>query len=358
MKLLLKFFFHIILLNNILSNESQTYLEPNIFTKIDLTSDVTQILISAEDSNYITIHLIYSYPSKYITTFNQNLEEFELENDYKKNQTDLIVDSKLSLGMNIVILKPNKESYNTSIINISIFSKGIKGKNEFAYIKYTLSNDIINNKFNIKNEKINLKQDEDDLNISFSGINQINNTDLLEKESEYNIKTFDKETIETFYENIYISIYDEENISKYILTSETFIEKGNNILNDNNRKIKAKINDNKEQILLIFAKINSNNNEILLHYEYINFKVEKNDNNDDEDEVDVEKNRDKNLILLIIFCVIFLCVILITSIGVFCYLNCHEESEDISNIEGICIDKNSGHSDDDITDDSRKIDDK
>ena len=364
MRFFIKLSFHIILLIYISAQSDIYHLEPNIFTKIDIKSDITEILLSSEVSNYIILQLIFSHPSKYISTFNLYDEELVIKNynehDYSKNNSDIIIDSELNLGMNKVILTTNNDN-NTNVI-LSIFSKEINNINDdikdFIYIKYILRENRYNQEFYIEDNTIKLEQNLDKINIYFRGINQLNNyTKIEEVIAQFNIRIFDKQFLESLYENIYISIYDDENISKEVLISEYITMKGNLIKNDNQMKIASKINDNKEQILLIYAKLITNNDKIFLHYKYNTFKVDNNNNNtNDDEEVDVEKNREKNIILLIIFCGVFLFVILITSVGFYCYINFHENenTEDYSNIEGINFDKSSKQSDSEFGEDSRK----
>ena len=133
----------------------------NIYNKINLNKDITEIFLKAENYHYITVEIFFSHASRYYISFNEYAEQNN--SAYKNNQTDLIIKSELKLGKNKVLLK---NINNQNGIILSIFLKENQGQNDFVYIKYTLSNNIEENKFTNKNNEIyqinseKLKNDE------------------------------------------------------------------------------------------------------------------------------------------------------------------------------------------------------
>ena len=326
-----------------------TEIQSNIYNKISLSQELTEIILKSENYHYIEVELVFSHQSKYYTTFNEYTEENELyinKEAQKTNQTDLIINSELILGKNKVLLKTNND--NEKGVILSIFLKENKGENDFVYIKYTLSENIQDEIYAIKDTKIKAEQKEGMLFIYFNGINQINNEKKLSNiTSDFYIKIFDKKTLESLYENIYSYIYDSNNIKEKPLISKTIKLKGATIKSDMFVKLESNKNDNKEQILLISAKVdNSENEEEIFHYEYLTFKISSGNNNNDgkteeDEEKEIKENRKKNESLLFIFLGVFVLIIVITFVLMFVYLKIYsvreiiEEDQDYSNIGGI-----------------------
>lgn len=130
-------------------NSIPTAINSNIYNKINLNKDITEIFLKAENYHYTTVELIFSHPSRYYITFNEYVEQ--KSSAYKNNQTGLIIKNELIFGKNKVFLK--KDNNQNGII-LSIFLKENKGQNDFVYIKYTLSNNFEENKYIIKNDEI------------------------------------------------------------------------------------------------------------------------------------------------------------------------------------------------------------
>ena len=350
-------------------------IKSNIYNKISLNQEVTEIILSTNNYNYITIELIFSNQSNYFTSFNEYNSEIE-SNSFKEfqksNQTDLIIKSELFLGKNKILLR-TKDSNKNDII-LTIFEKekkDNKGQNDFVYIKYSLSENIESEKYMIKNTKIQLEQDSEFLYIYFDGINQIDEEINLENlKSNFDIKIFDKIELESLYENIYFYIYDNEKLENKALSNRSIKLKGKTVKSDMFIKIELNKNDNKEQIILISAKVNYNNiEESVLHYEYLtfqNFKENENNNNgtngnkEDSQEEEVKANRENNKKILFIITGSFVVIIIISFISIVSYIKCHEvsnenvieEDQDYSNIGGI-INKTEVTEKEDTTEDSR-----
>ena len=350
-------------------------IKSNIYNKISLNQEVTEIILSTNNYNYITIELIFSNQSNYFTSFNEYNSEIE-SNSFKEfqksNQTDLIIKSELFLGKNKILLR-TKDSNKNDII-LTIFEKekkDNKGQNDFVYIKYSLSENIESEKYMIKNTKIQLEQDSEFLYIYFDGINQIDEEINLENlKSDFDIKIFDKIELESLYENIYVYIYDNEKLENKALSNRSMKFKGKTVKSDMFIKIELNKNDNKEQIILISAKVNYNNiEESFLHYEYLtfqNFKENENNNNgtngnkEDSQEEEVKANRENNKKILFIITGSFVVIIIISFISIVSYIKCHEvsnenvieEDQDYSNIGGI-INKSEVTEKEDTTEDSR-----
>ena len=343
------------------TKSTPTPIKSNIYNKISLNKEVTEILFKSENYNYIKAELIFSHQSKYYTTFNEYTEE---NINKETNQTDLIIKSELILGKNKVLLKPKNNTVNGIIL--SIFLKDNKGENDFVYIKFTLSENIENEKYGIKDTKINLEQNEGMLFINFNGINQIEKDENITNiKTDFDIKICDKNTLESSYENIYAYIYD---IQDKTLISKTMKLQGSIIQSNMFVKLKPNQNDNKEQILLINAKVYNDDNEKeeILHYEFLTFKINDPQNGSDEkteeekEEEEVKQHREDNQTLLFIFLGIFVGLILITFIIIFVYLKCYgggdaiEEDQDYSNIGGITA--TSSNEKDGTTDDNKTAD--
>lgn len=350
-------------------------IKSNIYNKISLNQEVTEIILSTNNYNYITIELIFSNQSNYFTSFNEYNSEIE-SNSFKEfqksNQTDLIIKSELFLGKNKILLR-TKDSNKNDII-LTIFEKekkDNKGQNDFVYIKYSLSENIESEKYMIKNTKIQLEQDSEFLYIYFDGINQIDEEINLENlKSNFDIKIFDKIELESLYENIYAYIYDNEKLENKALSNRSMKFKGKTVKSDMFIKIELNKNDNKEQIILISAKVNYNNiEESVLHYEYLTFQNFKenekinngtNGNKEDSQEEEVKANRENNKKILFIITGSFVVIIIISFISIVSYIKCHEvsnenvieEDQDYSNIGGI-INKTEVTEKEDTTEDSR-----
>ena len=350
-------------------------IKSNIYNKISLNQEVTEIILSTNNYNYITIELIFSNQSNYFTSFNEYNSEIE-SNSFKEfqksNQTDLIIESELFLGKNKILLR-TKDSNKNDII-LTLFEKekkDNKGQNDFVYIKYSLSENIESEKYMIKNTKIQLEQDSEFLYIYFDGINQIDEEINLENlKSDFDIKIFDKIELESLYENIYAYIYVNEKLENKALSNISMKFKGKTVKSDMFIKIELNKNDNKEQIILISAKVNYNNiEESVLHYEYLTFQNFKenekinngtNGNKEDSQEEEVKANRENNKKILFIITGSFVVIIIISFISIVSYIKCHEvsnenvieEDQDYSNIGGI-INKTEVTEKEDTTEDSR-----
>ena len=357
------------------TGSSPITIKSNIYNKISLNQEVTEIILSTNNYNYITIELIFSNQSNYFTSFNEYNSEIE-SNSFKEfqksNQTDLIIKSELFLGKNKILLR-TKDSNKNDII-LTIFEKekkDNKGQNDFVYIKYSLSENIESEKYMIKNTKIQLEQDSEFLYIYFDGINQIDEEINLENlKSNFDIKIFDKIELESLYENIYAYIYDNEKLENKALSNRSMKFKGKTVKSDMFIKIELNKNDNKEQIILISAKVNYNNiEESVLHYEYLTFQNFKenekinngtNGNKEDSQEEEVKANRENNKKILFIITGSFVVIIIISFISIVSYIKCHEvsnenvieEDQDYSNIGGI-INKTEVTEKEDTTEDSR-----
>ena len=356
-------------------------IKSNIYNKISLNTDITEIIFESKNKDYITIELIFPSPSKYFITFNEYNTEIEsntLSEAKNTNQTDIIIKSELNLGKNKVVTKTKNSNANGVIL--AIFkkdNKDDKSQNDFVYIKYTLNENNEKEKYLVKNTKINLQQENGFLFINFDGINQIDNEINLDNlKTDFDINIFDKATLESLFENIYAYIYENEKIEIKPLISRIMKFKGKTIKSDMFLKIESNFTNNKERILLINAKVNNNNTEESnIHYEYLTFQLNNennnnsnnnntNNNNTEENQEisdeEVEENRNKNKTLLFIFLGIFAAVIIITFIAIFIYIKFHEgqedntieEDRDYSGIGGI-INKNDNYEkEDDTTNDN------
>ena len=192
-------------------------------------------------------------------------------------------------------------------------------------IRYTFIN--YDEKYSLNNTKIKNEQNKDNLDIKFSGISFASNImdNLSDVTAVYSINFFDKETLESKYENIYISSF----IKEEAILSKEYEFKNDNISDNKNINLKALLNNKKEQLLLITVKLmNSDNIECYFQYEFMSFKVveisrdnELPDNEKKEEEIDYDNNRKENLTVFIVILSCFSGMIIITFIGVFIYFS-------------------------------------
>ena len=334
----------------------------NEFEYIPLIEDETQIVFINKNltSEKMYIDLMFSHLSKYHVTFNQYDEETKeninhafyfnnediflnpfrrLSSNYTENQTDLIEKEEIVLGVNKISLKLTKDIKN---IAVNIFRDDSDSKNdndsieEGVVVRYKFNED---EKYSLKNKKVTYELDKDMLNITFNGISSsYEKVNLKNMSVEYKVELFDKNTLNSSFENIYFYNYGKvDDLFSTIIKLKGDIIKENNYL-----KIKAPLNSKKEQILLIRAKVKELNNkkEYLLQYQVEEFKVvEKSGNkiwppdgnNDgekgDTDEDSSKKNREKNKDIFYIMMGSFGGIIFFTFISFFIYFTLNKNPE-------------------------------
>ena len=310
-------------------------LDENIFREATLEESTTEFLfpIPSPRTQTMLVEIIMSHPSKYTVTFNQyDIEEQELlkssqsnketlqvedpknsnifylngdieerfihpkrrlASDFSENQTNLIEKEEIALGKNKVFLNLDE---NMKKIILSVF-KSDEGDDQVGkiYIKYIITPNIEEEKYTLKDTKIDFKQDKDMFNITFSGVQQ-SNMNLKDFTVLYNIKLYDSETLYSNYENIY---YYAINDKVTPLFSTIIRLKGDATKEDNHLKIKAPLNNKATQLLLVNAHAkNGDENEQLLQYEVSDFKVEEESEErvwpeEKEEEKEKEKEKEK-----------------------------------------------------------------
>lgn len=358
--------------------------QQNILKEIELKDSDYQIILAIESAKdqYMTVEYIFSHPSKFDYTFNkydiddnktklysnkdaesnenifyfdENVQVFPLNlkrmlsSDFSENQTDIINDKESIYGKNKVVLKLNDQIEN---IVFSLFKKEQLKGTEKLYIKYKISENKEAKKYTLNSAKIDLTQDKDMLNLTFEGI-KYDSIDCTNITVNYQIKLFDKNSLESmFEENIYLYALDTQ---AKALFSTSLILKGKVTQDKNYLVIKAPLNENKEQLLLINAKITNKdlNDEELLQYEVYNNIIVKEQSKErvwpdedqkkkDDDEIDAKKNREENRPILILILGLFIGSVVITFIGVFIYIQYFakkdgniEEDQDYKDVGGI-----------------------
>ena len=317
-----------ILLISYSCSEDPIELEQNIFKKVVLTEEETQILFPiTEQTSRMSIDVALSHPSDYKITLNQydiepelfkeilepqNSKEFHLNEEemfihpkrrlssvYVDNQTDLIENEELILGQSKITLKLGQEMKK---IVLTVF----KSENDTTdstveksiFVRYKLVEEEEKQKYKLTNKVITLEQEKDMLCIKFGGVEQLaEDTNLTNFVSVYSVNLFDKETLTSKYENVYL--YECDGLESLLSTNIKL--KGEATKADNYLKIKAPLNDKKDQALLINAKVkNGDEEEQILHYELSDFKVEEEsgervwpDDKEKETETEKEKEREK-----------------------------------------------------------------
>ena len=431
MKTFTKIIFNIIFMLSLI--KSKTIVEEDILENnpkvIDLEEEMTQFILrnASKPNSKVIVELLFTHPSKYNITFNPSEEDEEEEEDnlyssysnqeplllenaqntnklyldkdlnkvfihplrklatlYDENFTT-VVEDKLIGGKHRIVLELGEED-NTPVI-LTVFRKEEKtkdDKDEKLYINYKIGEP----KLSLKDTKVEVKQSKDMLNITFKGIKPENDElDLRDVSVDYTINLFNKEDLESKFENFYA--YKIDNQVKSLYTKNIKL-KGNNVKQDIYLVIQAPLNEKKDQLLLIDAVIKKGEEEIFLQYELEEFKVEEvsperkwpedddnsdgtesdktesdktesdkaqsdnahsdgaSDKTDEKDEDYKEKNRKKLFIIMVCFGI----SVLLTLLFIIAYIKCStkegkiEEEKDYKDVGGIVInddnDKNDG----------------
>ena len=340
---LIKLFLNILMiyLINCSSIDQHTDLKENKLEKIKLTESTTQIIFKTKPETKMSVELILSHPSHYTYTFNQyDIEDDEeeevvdderrlnsiksdqeplsieqaqngnkfyfnedkyikfinpkrrLATDYSENQTDLIESEESQFGKNKFTLDI-KEDMNKIVLSIFLKDdeEDIDQENDLLLVKYkNLKDEEEENNYSYKSE-IEVKKDKDMLSITFGGLSD-ENENLENAQIVYDIKLFDKKKLTSLYENYYINSYTNEVKPLY---STSFVAKGEMIKKENYLKIKAPLNDGKEQYLLINAKITNSDGEELqfLQYKSKSLTVEEQSEEREWPEEEEEKEKEK-----------------------------------------------------------------
>jgi len=278
---------------------------------IDLGEEMTQFILmnASQPNSKVLVELLFTHPSKYNITFNPSEEEEKMNKLYSvyskqepllfenvKNANKLYVDKdlnkvfirplrklstqyednfttvvedKLISGKHRIVLELGEDD-NTPVI-LTVFRKEEKDEDnadEKMYINYRIGEPILN----LKDTKVEVKQNKDMLNIAFKGIEpEDEDLDVKDISVEYTINLFNKKDLESKYENIYAYKIDNQVESLY---TKNIKLKGNNVKQDIYLVIKAPLNDKKDQLLLIDAVVKKGEEEIALQYEFKEFKVE------------------------------------------------------------------------------------
>ena len=345
-------------------------LEENTFKKVVLTEEETQILFPiTKQTSRMSVDVALSHPSEYNISLSQydnesalineiieskNSKEFHLNEEEMyihpkrrlstlfDNQTDLIEKEELHLGLSKITLKLGK---NMEKIVLTVFKSENATTNsnveKFILVRYKLVEEEEKQKYQLSNTKITMKQEKDMLSIKFGGVKQLGeNTNLTNFVTVYTISLFDKENLDSKYENVYL--YECDGLKSLFSTNIKL--KGEATKADNYLKIKAPLNDKKNQILLINAKVkNGDEEEQILHYELSDFKVEEEsgervwpDDKEKEKEGDKEKEGEKakdpkeeNEYILYIIMGSFGGIVILTFIAVLIYIKLNGNKPDI-----------------------------
>ena len=296
MNFLTKYFLFFILTFYLIECASIEELEENTLHDIKLADGEIEysLPISSPDEQKMTIELIFSEPIKYDVNFYQTTqpeEEAQNNNQFfynegtqkryihpkrrlvEESEETVVAESDITtLGKRKIILGLTNDM-NSIIIKIALKDGEELSGNERVFIKFYITKSIEKEKYSLFDQKVNVEQDKDFLSITFKGIKQqYDEADLQNFTAKYDIKLFDKKSLESKYENIYIYSYTNEDKA---LVSKELKLKGEITKKDNHVKIQAGLNNKEDQILLINAKVkNENEAEQLLQYEKYVFKVE------------------------------------------------------------------------------------
>ena len=267
MKSFISIFFQVIFIISLINCKTVEPFKPKEgeLEEAELTESVTEFLLSLSKEGYekMVVEITMTHPSKYTITFNEYdllTDEDEdnearlrkLSSDFSDNQTDLIEHEEIVLGKNKLVL--NLEGIEEKNLILSVFKKDEEDEDcGKIYLKYKNVKKVEEDKYSVEHSKVNLIQNKDILNISFSGIKQVDETlEIPNFSVVYSIKLFDKETLTSNYENIYAYAMSDED--KTLLSTE-FRLKGEITKETNYIKLKAPLNNNNEQLLLINARV-------------------------------------------------------------------------------------------------------
>ena len=375
------------------SIEEVTIENQNEFKKIVLEQNEYEINlpVKTQKEQYMEVECIISHPSKFNISFNytkkenseepENPEEPQNANVFyfdvnakaafihpkRRLSTDLIIAENSNLGKNKVVLSLDEQMDNIAIY-ISKKEEEELTRSETIFVRYNIMDaydEEAEEKYALDKEEISLAQKKDMLNISFSGIKYRSDFNCSNTTVNYEIKLFDKEKLESKYENIYV--YSLLNSQSEALYATNLTLKGEVTQKINFIVIKAPLNDKKSQILLIDAKIKNLEDEELLQYKaYDNITVKEqseerewpdddikpdnNTNNDtnnntdnkDKDGVNEKKNRENNKPKLVIILISFIASVILTFVAVFIYIKFFskkdmniEEDQDYKDVGGI-----------------------
>ena len=402
MNVLNKYLFFFILSFSLITCATIEELEINTLNEITLTEREIEysLPIATPDNQNMIIELLFSHPSKYGIEFSSTSGEEILklsEKEAKKKNMFPYVDrtkkryihpkrhleeTPVEIENDTTVLGKRTITLNLAntmesiIINITA-KEGVElSGEEKVYLKYCIVKTIEEEKYSLSETKINVEKEKDILNITFKGIKQLNEEENLT--AYFDIKIFDKDTLDSKFENIYIYPYSSE---VEPLISKVLNLKGKMTKLDNHIKIKAKLNDKKEQILLINVKVKNGDEEgQLLQYEGFTFNVEEEsgervwpdeeetpkeeeeeegdnkkeeeDNNNKKEEEDgntkkeeeeeEEDYRKENKTKFVIILICFIVSVVLTVIGVLIYIkffakneNSIEEETDYKDVGGI-----------------------
>ena len=305
--------------------EVPTSIIENHYDKFSLGQEPKLLLLhNYHNSSEMYIEIMLSSPSKYELTFNQ------YENDYKNplnnlsynfNQTNLIIKEETNLGKCRIYLNLVINENNTIEEILLVIKKRDTSTNDSdnIMIRYILNEN--EEKYILKNNKINIVQQKNILNITFGGLlpysDDINLTNIS---AIYTIDLLYKKTLELHFENIYFYAFSEEDNNIFLYHKELKL-KGNSIKYDNYIRIKAPLNEKKEQIIFIKAEIKNYGNIFI--YEIEPFKVSEIIKRKRK-ENDQNQNREENKPILLIIMGLFGGSVILTLIFVFIYLKINE----------------------------------
>ena len=339
---------------------------------IELLKDETKILLKNADkaNTQVFIDLVFTHPSNYNCSFYQS----SIDSEEGKNDTEIdglysvysdveplfvknvengnkqyplrkletldnftVTEKEEKLGKKRIIL--GLEKLVKSPVILSVLRKEEKD-GEKMYINYHIGEEELE----LNDTKVDFKQNKDMLNITFKGLKTKNDEALENITVSYTINLFDREQLESKYENIYAYKIDSQVKSLY---SENIKLKGNNVTNEIFLVVKAPLNDKKEQLLLVDAEITKGEENLYLQFESKILKVEEQSpervwpSEDDKKDEDLKK-KNKNKLYIIMIC--FAISVLLTLLILFIYIKFFaskdgniEEEKDYKDVGGIVI---------------------
>lgn len=347
-------------------------LEHNIFKKIVLTEDETQILLPiSTQTKKMIVDVALTHPSDYNITLNQyydndepasfneiidllNSNEFHLNEkemyihpkrrlstfNFTANQSGLIDKEDLVLGQSRITLNLVQEQEMKKIA-LTIFKNENVTTNstieKAIFVRYKLVEEAEKAKYELNNIEVEVKKEKDMLSIKFGGVKQLVKDRILTNfSSVYTINLFDKETLTSKLENVYL--YELDGLKG--LLSKSIKLKGEATKTDNFIKIKAPLNEKKDQVLLINAKVkNGDEEEQILHYEINAFKVEEESGErvwpEDKEKENVPTNkkkpnyREENAYILYIIMGSFGGIVILTFLIVLVYIKLNGDKPNI-----------------------------
>ena len=336
----------------------ETSVEINTNFKAVLTNSKERFILTVPEPGdlIMAVEFVFTNTSKNkFVTF--NTYDKEISDD---NETDLITGEEVKNGKHVVYLKLNSEK---KYIAFSVFISGNPStkNDDIIQLRYRVSK-TTPTFYNIRSEKLKIDLEKDFLNVSFSGVTQFkdvkNDNDF---QVTYFVKLLDRKKIDDLITNpsAYYLLYSYRPLKEL-----TFNLKGQTAGNNIYARLKATLNNQFAQYVIVYAVAGTNDEQEYILYDPEAFSVSEtsdqdikpdddknktdnntidNNNKTKEDTKDQEAaNKEKNQVKFFVIIGAFVGIIVIVFIGIMVYIAISpkkaekvEDNEDYKNVGAI-----------------------